>query len=110
MTWTTIITAIIQIFGPFLSELVKNLIDKWFNKASTKLAATDPTTLTPDDAVNTVFSEVEANLPRVAPARRLLLKIMRRVSLKHSAAIVNGQPVTLDASDVDELNLVGKIK
>lgn len=110
MTWATIIASIIQIFGPFLSDLVKKLIDKWFNKASTKLGATDPTTLAPDDAINMVFGEVEENLPRVAPARRLLLKIMKRVSLKHSAAIVSGQPVSLDAADVDELNLVGKIK
>lgn len=109
MTWVTIVAAIIQIFGPFLTDLIKKLMDKWFNKAQVNLASVDPATLAPEEAVGRLFSEVEAGLPRVAPARRLMLKIMKRISLKHSASIVKGESVSLDAGDVDELNLLGKI-
>ena len=110
MTWITIFSAIMAVLGPFLADLLKKLMDKWFNKAQTNLAATDPNTLAPEEAVGQLFGEMEANLPRLAPARRLALKVMKRIAIKHAATIVKGEPVTLDAVDMEELNVVGKIK
>lgn len=109
MSWITIVAAIIQIFGPYLSDLFKKLMDKWFNKAQTNLAGIDPSTLPPEEAVGKLFDEVENNLPRVAVARRLMLKIMKRISLKHAAKITTGEVVALDAQDMDELNLLNKM-
>ncbi len=105
MTWATIITTIMSVFGPFLADLLKKLLDKWLNKTP---PTGDPSTMAPEAAVGAVFDSAEANLPRVAPARKLLLRMVKRISLKHSAAIVKGEAVTLDQADIDELNLANK--
>jgi hypothetical protein len=108
MTWAVIFGLIMQIIGPWLIGLIKKLFDKWFAKAESQLSGIDPTVLPPHIAVGKLFEELETVLPKTAPIRKLLLRVVKRISVARADQILTGDikkvtPLTSD--EIEELKL-----
>lgn len=80
MTWSILISMIVQFIGPYIAKLLIKLFEKWFKKTEPLLKDVDPNNLPPHVAVKHLFEEMEKGLPRIAPARKLLLRIMKRIT------------------------------
>lgn len=89
MSWFSILQMVLTIFGPSLSDFVKRLIDKWFARAEVKLkTAGDPGDMPPNEAIDLFFKEMKAALPKIAPARQLLVALMHRMTLARATEIM----------------------
>lgn len=108
MTWSVIISILLQIFGPFLVEALKKLFEKWFKKAEKNLTDVDPTNLPPEAAIGKLFDELLTVVPRRQIARRLMVKAMKRAAVYRAGEIMKGdidQIPSFDQDELDELEL-----
>lgn len=108
MSWSIIFEVLLKVFGPILGVIVKKLLDKLFSKAKKNLA-NEPVPDNSEEAIKKAFSAAESNLPKIAPARRLLLRRLRAISLKHSDKVVRGEHFELSSDDQEEIKLAGLV-
>lgn len=106
MTWLILFQFIMAIFGPYLADLLKKLLERLFKQ--TKFSGS-PDGMEPEKAIAKLFDKMEANLPRVAPARRLLIGIMKRQALSRAKEIMTGTKIKLSKSEIKELQLVSQV-
>jgi len=76
MGWAAAIAALLQIFGPFLKDLLEKLLDRWLNKAAALLP--EPGTFESDADRDVALIEKALDvLPWIAPLkRRILLRML----------------------------------
>lgn len=76
MGWSAIIIMLIELFGPLLIEWLKKWLEDRLNKAAASLPAAESYG-SPELARAALFDEAIAALPRLAFARRALLRRMK---------------------------------
>lgn len=102
MTWASIIAALLQTFGPLLTEWLKRWLEDRLKGASAALAK--PATYGPEPALAALFDAAIAAVPRGAFARRALLRRLRAVAVARAEAIVrNDAPVALTQTEIEDV-------
>jgi hypothetical protein len=86
MGWAAIITALVQLFGPILAEWLKKWLDSLLNSAAARVAAPETFT-TPAAATAAMFDEAVSGLPRLAFARRSLLRRLKAAAMPRAGAV-----------------------
>lgn len=81
MAWPAIIAAIWGIFGPFVTDLIKKLLDSLFNKATQHLPDA-ATFATPEAAQSALIDKSLAMLPFWAWGRKALVRRMKAHAAK----------------------------
>lgn len=101
MTWATTIAALLSTFGPMLSEWLK----KWLEdrlKASAALIPAPAAVGNARSGMHVLFDATIAATPRVAFARRALLRRLKAVAVDRADELARGS-VTLAPADVEEI-------
>lgn len=88
MNWASVITLIVQMLGPVLSDFLQKLLESLLKKVSGGLPAPSTGDAQPADVqVRHLFDAALERLPRFAFARRSLLWGCRRVAVAHAAEV-----------------------
>lgn len=98
MGWAAVIAMIIELVGPYLMEWLKQLLERWLSRAAADL----PAPATGGDVVG-LFDAAIDRLPRLAFARRALLRAVKRVAEPRAAALLAGTVGGLTISEMDDL-------
>lgn len=99
MGWAAIITLIIELVGPYLMEWLKQLLERWLSRAAADL----PAPATGADVVG-LFDAAIDRLPRLAFARRALLRAVKRVAEPRAESMAHGVSVSpLSPAEVADL-------
>lgn len=102
MTWTAIITAMLGTFGPLLVEWLKAWLEDKL-KAAAKLIPTPSTVGNPVAGMNLLFDTAIGALPRVAFARRALLRRFKASAVEHAPEFAKGLTVSLSHAEIEDL-------
>lgn len=95
MTWSILFGLILQFIGPYIAKILVKLLEKWFKKTERQITDIDPNALPPQAAVEKLFEEMETVLPKFAPARKLMLRIIKRVIVPRAKEFFEKKDVAL---------------
>lgn len=91
MGWAAIITAILEIVGPVLSDFLKKLLERLLNKAARRLSPAGlEARVSGPEAISELFDEAAHHLGLLAFGRRLLLRVTKDIALRRSVEILSG--------------------
>lgn len=84
MGWAAIIAAIMQVFGPLLAEWLQKWLDSLLNKSAARLPTLSSFN-TAEAAKGALLDEAISSLPRLAFARRAMLRRMKSMSVNSAS-------------------------
>lgn len=100
MGWAALITMLIQVFGPILIEWLKKWLESRLSAAAEKLPAF-ATYGSEHEARDAMFNQAIADLPRLAFARRAMLRRMKAAAA--TAGVTSTDPGRVSSDDLVEL-------
>lgn len=99
MGWAAAIAALLEIFGPFLKELLQKLLDRWLNKAAALLP--EP---------NTFGSDGERDVALLEKTLEIMpwWMVLRRRAVRQMLPVAKSRVLDLEtASDLAEVAAAG---
>ena len=113
MGWAAIISAIIDLVGPYLLKWIKDWLQYWLERTTEQPSLKDllPTEIT-IEVVNRLFDQAIQDLPVIAFTKRLLLRTVKDLVIRYLTslqAVSSGASGNVTKLTTDEANLLSSI-